>query len=76
MRCKLIGWLLELSLHFRLHRETFYLAVNYFDRYLTGISGCRPDDLQLIALAALFISAKLEVCSRSPMWPPLLSNSN
>lgn len=61
MRCKLINWLIECSLHFRLHRETIYLAVHYFDRYLMVNHDMARTQLQLIGIASLFIAAKLEV---------------
>lgn len=63
MRCKLINWILEVSLHFKLHRETFYLAIHYVDTYLSRHWGLTKAELQLIAVASLFIAAKLEVRS-------------
>lgn len=61
MRCKLINWLIEVSLHFRFHRETLYLAVHFMDRYLTQISGLPRTKYQLVGVAAMYIAAKLEV---------------
>lgn len=61
MRCKLVNWLIEVCMHFRLHRETFYLAVHYVDRYFTLHWGIERSKLQLIGIASLFIAAKLEV---------------
>lgn len=60
MRCKLINWLLEVSLHFRFHRETFFLAIHYLDRYLSLHWGLSRHDLQLLGVASLFVAAKLE----------------
>ncbi len=52
---------------YRLHRETFYLAVDFLDRYL-GISSNIPKNrLQLIGVTCLFIGAKLE-----EIYPPKL----
>jgi cyclin E len=52
---------------YRLHRETFYLAVDFLDRYL-GISSNVPKNrLQLIGVTCLFIGAKLE-----EIYPPKL----
>ena len=73
MRCKLINWVLEVSLHFRLHRETFYLAVHYMDRYMSLHWGISPSELQLIGVASLFIAAKLEVSTPFPSF--LLSDA-
>lgn len=61
MRCKLINWLIEVSLHFRLHKETLYLAIHYIDRFLSLHWGIHRSRLQLIGIASLFIAAKLEV---------------
>lgn len=35
MRAILLDWLVEISHAYRLHRETFHLAVEYFDRFMT-----------------------------------------
>jgi cyclin E len=52
---------------YRLHRETFYLAVDFLDRFL-GISSNIPKNrLQLIGVTCLFIGAKLE-----EIYPPKL----
>jgi len=61
MRCKLIGWLVEVAIHFHLHRETLFLAVHYMDRFLSLVEGVQRDKLQLIGITSLFIAAKLEV---------------
>lgn len=35
MRAILLDWLVEIAHAYRLHRETFHLAVEYFDRFMT-----------------------------------------
>lgn len=65
MRCRLINWLLEVCIHFRLHRETLYLAIYYTDRYLTLRGGVSKRSLQLLGVSALFVAAKLE-----EIYPP------
>ena len=35
MRSILLDWLTEVCEVYKLHRETFYLAVDFVDRYLT-----------------------------------------
>lgn len=67
MRCKLVNWLIEVSLHFRLHRETLYLSIHYLDRFLTLNWGIPKQNLQLIGIACLFVAAKLE-----EIYPPKL----
>ena len=46
---------------YTLHRETFYLAVDYIDRYLSNTKNIHKTRLQLVGVTALFIAAKLEV---------------
>ena len=46
---------------YRLHRETFYLAVDFVDRYLAAKTNVAKSKLQLIGITALFVAAKLEV---------------
>ena len=38
MRAILFDWLVEVCEVYRLHRETFYLAVDFIDRYLGATS--------------------------------------
>ncbi len=67
MRCKLVNWMVEVALHFHLHRETLHLAVYYVDRLLTVERNVKRADFQLVGVAALFIAAKLE-----EIYPPKL----
>ena len=46
---------------YRLHRETYYLAIDFIDRYLSVTRDVQKQQLQLIGITALFIGAKLEV---------------
>ena len=46
---------------YRLHRETYHLAVTYVDRYLLAKKNLPKSRLQLVGVTALFIAAKLEV---------------
>ena len=48
MRAILLDWLIEVSEVYRLHRETFYLAVDFIDRYLSVTSDLPKTRLQLI----------------------------
>ena len=48
---------------YKLHRETFHLAADIIDRYLSARSDVQKYQLQLIGVTALFIAAKLEVGS-------------
>ena len=63
MRAVLFDWMMEVSHSFRLRRETYYLAVLAVDRYLSLVANIRKEEYQLIGLAALYISAKVEEVS-------------
>lgn len=67
MRAILLDWLIEVCEVYRLHRETFYLAVDFIDRFL-GVAPTIPRNrLQLIGVTCLFIGAKIE-----EIYPPKL----
>jgi len=53
--------LLQVSEVYPLRRETFHVAVDIVDRYLSRVSGVNKRQLQLIGITALFIAAKVEV---------------
>lgn len=55
---------------YKLHRETFYLAQDFFDRYMATQQDVVKTLLQLIGISSLFIAAKLEVndCQISVMY--------
>ena len=55
----------QVSEVYNLHRESFYLAVDYIDRYLSSTSNIHKTRLQLVGVTALFIAAKLEVSATS-----------
>lgn len=46
---------------YKLHRETFYLAQDYFDRFMATQTNVFKCTLQLIGISSLFIAAKMEV---------------
>lgn len=68
MRAILLDWLNEVCGAYNFHRETYYLALDYLDRYLsTNVKICK-NYLQLIGITCLFIAAKVE-----EIYPPKLS---
>merc|ERR1712042_209169 len=68
MRAILLDWLIEVCEVYRLHRETFYLAVDFIDRFLGITADPVPKNrLQLIGVTCLFVGAKLE-----EIYPPKL----
>ncbi|XP_052815228.1 G1/S-specific cyclin-E-like [Mya arenaria] len=67
MRAILLDWLIEVCEVYKLHRETFYLATDFLDRFLTTQSNILKHQLQLLGITCLFIAAKLE-----EIYPPKL----
>jgi hypothetical protein len=66
MRAILLDWLAEVCEDYALHRETWYLAVNYIDRYLMGTRCMPTHKFQLLGVTALFMAAKME-----EIYPPM-----
>jgi len=64
MRLILIDWLIDVHLKFKLHRETFYLAVDIVDRFLAVRQVSRAQ-LQLVGVTAMMIAGK-----HDEIWPP------
>uniref|UniRef100_A0A670K6W1 Cyclin E2 n=1 Tax=Podarcis muralis TaxID=64176 RepID=A0A670K6W1_PODMU len=60
MRSILLDWLLEVCEVYTLHRETFYLAQDFFDRFMLTQKNLNKTMLQLIGITTLFIASKLE----------------
>ncbi|XP_019714722.1 G1/S-specific cyclin-E1-like, partial [Hippocampus comes] len=56
---------LEVSEVYKLHRETYHLAQDYFDRFMATQTNVFKSTLQLIGISCLFIAAKVE-----EMYPP------
>lgn len=56
MRVILMDWLVEVCLEYKLCNETFFLAVNYIDRFLSCMSVLRGK-LQLLGTAAIMLAA-------------------
>uniref|UniRef100_A0A6I8NW19 G1/S-specific cyclin-E1 n=1 Tax=Ornithorhynchus anatinus TaxID=9258 RepID=A0A6I8NW19_ORNAN len=67
MRAILLDWLMEVCEVYKLHRETFYLAQDFFDRFMATQQNIVKTLLQLIGISSLFIAAKLE-----EIYPPKL----
>ncbi|KAM4600539.1 G1/S-specific cyclin-E2 [Polymixia lowei] len=65
MRAILLDWLLEVSEVYCLHRQTAYLAQDYFDRFMLTQDHINKEYLQLIGITALFIASKIE-----EIYPP------
>ncbi|ROT76352.1 hypothetical protein C7M84_005050 [Penaeus vannamei] len=59
MRCTLVHWLIKVNHQLQFGPETVFLAVNLADRFLV-VTPLAQDCLQLLAVAALFVAAKME----------------
>ena len=60
MRTTIIDWLIQLQVGFTLLPETLYLTVAIVDRYLASESEIPCEQLQLLAVTAMFIASKYE----------------
>lgn len=56
----LFDWLIEVTHSFHFKRETFYLAVNYVERYLMKQENVEVSRFQLLGVTAIFIAHKCE----------------
>lgn len=70
MRAIVLDWMNEVCSTFNMHRVTYHMALDYFDRYL-ATNGTNTDRncIQLIGVTCVLIAAKLE-----EVHPPLLSD--
>lgn len=68
MRAILLDWLIEVCEVYKLHRETYHLAMDYLDRYLSRTQETCKTQLQLIGITCLFIAAKME-----EIYPPKIA---
>lgn len=59
-RTILFDWLSEVSFECHFHRETYHLALDFVDRYLSCQSNVGKLQLQLIGTTCLFLAAKFE----------------
>ena len=60
MSAILMDWMMEVCNEHSLKRPTFYLAVNYLDRFLSVSYDFPKSKLQLLGLVSLFMAAKME----------------
>ena len=59
MRIVLLGWLIDVHLKYKLMADTFFIAVNIIDQYLS-VRNIHRSELQLLGMTALWIAAKYE----------------
>ena len=56
---------LQVCEEFKYKRTTFYLACEYFDRFMSKSSDIPKTRLQVIGITSLFVAAKIEVNKNS-----------
>lgn len=54
----------QVSEVYSLHRQTAYLAQDFFDRFMSTQEDVSKELLQLLGITALFIASKIEVGRR------------
>lgn len=60
----------QVSEVYSLHRQTAYLAQDYFDRFMLTQDDVGKEYLQLLGITALFIASKIEVSlAPPPLYP-------
>lgn len=64
MRMILIDWLVDVAIKFKVHPETYFLAVDVVDRYLSR-THVQRSQLQLVGITAMLLAAKHE-----EIWAP------
>eukprot|EP00038_Savillea_parva_P030556 m.78589 g.78589 ORF g.78589 m.78589 type:complete len:449 (-) comp9227_c0_seq2:196-1542(-) len=67
MRSLLADWLMEVAEEFGLHRETYHVALNMVDRYLSVAVHQAKSVVQLIGITCLFSASKIQ-----EIFPPRL----
>lgn len=60
MRAKLLTWLAQVVNAYKLHREIYYLAVDFIDRYLSVCKHVPKNELQLVGITCLFMATKID----------------
>ncbi|MCQ2820546.1 MAG: hypothetical protein MJ252_25050, partial [archaeon] len=56
----LYDWIMQISEEFAFKRDTFHYCINYIKRYLFLSKNLKKERLQLVAITALSIAAKIE----------------
>ena len=60
MRAIIVNWMIEVHDRFKLLRDTLFLSVIIFDRYMSLINNIDKNKLQLIGVTSLLIACKYE----------------
>lgn len=64
-----MDWMMEVCMEFQLKRETYHIAVNLVDRFLSTVHDIQKIELQLLGVSSLYISSKIE-----EIYPPKIQD--
>ena len=59
--CVFVCVCVQVSEEYKLHRETYYLAIDLHDRFLDTWRAIQKEHLQAIGITCLFLASKIEV---------------
>lgn len=67
----MIDWMYEVLYAFKMSEQTFFLAVQYMDRYIAGSPLALPlENLHIIGITCMFIASKFE--DITPLFMPTI----
>ena len=70
-RARMIDWMFEVLTAFGMSEQTFFLSVQFMDRYISKKSACLGlDQLHIIGITSMFIASKYE--DITPLFMPTI----
>jgi hypothetical protein len=61
LRAKMVDWMIEVLCSYKCKDQTFFLSVNFMDRYLENHpDSMEPENIHLLGISAMFLAAKYE----------------
>ena len=65
----MIDWIFEVLTAFKMSEQTFFLSVQYMDRYIAKVSKILPlEQLHIVGITCMFIASKYE--DITPLFMP------
>ena len=62
----MVDWMIEVLCSYKCKEQTFFLSVNFMDRYLENHpDSMEPENIHLLGISAMFLAAKYE-----EIYPP------
>ena len=57
----MVDWMFEVLTAYKMSEQTFFLSVQYLDRYITAVEeSLRMDQLHLLGITCMFVASKFE----------------